>query len=357
MLKNNKTSAMTQAAQNPQNSRTTWLLGLSLGLALALPGAAQAVVTDETASQCNPEAYILADGHEAIAPDSLFPADWYSDRVFPGQDKAQMSAPDSTLDAATRTMLLLEQREPTIERARWTLDYRVLAGSTEEPELNACTLVELRRYNLTGQVHAQLLRDSPEASPAGPGEEARLPHVSWRFWLTTTQGMQADVMAAARRTLTDAEAANTLCLGKPCLKTDALQALLDQPGTRDWTPDSQAPQASYHSRWPEQARSDQAMTSPARAVQELFHTALSSDSLPFLFQDDPDNAPLRLLLERNINGQEDYLGGILQQRGLLDDSISEVWTQRLETPGFDSQSQVHWQQRPLCRRSEQPPCP
>lgn len=250
-------------------------------MALALPGTAHALVTEEGSIQCNAQAYIQADGHAAMAPDELLPADWYSDRVFPGQDKTQMSAPDSHLDAATRAMLLVEQKEPAAERARWSLSYRVLAGSQDEPHINACTLVELRRYNLTRAAHAQLLKDYPDANPEPLGKDAELPHISWRFWFATTQGMQADVMAASRRTLTDAEAANALCLDRPCLEVDALHTLLDQPGTSDWTPEKLPAKSAYQA--------------PAvRAVEELFHGALSGgDPLPAMFEDDPVDAPLQ----------------------------------------------------------------
>lgn len=185
-----------------------------------------------------------------------------------------------------------------------------------------------------------MLKDFPDVNPEPLGKDAELPHISWRFWFATTQGMQADVMAASRRTLTDAEAANALCLDRPCLEVDALHTLLDQSGTSDWTPEKLPAKPAYQA--------------PAvRAVEELFHGALSGgDPLPAMFEDDPEDAPSRLLLERNVSAQDDYLTGVLQERNLRDDSISELWTWRMETPGFDGTPQISWQQRPLPKKAE-----
>ena len=122
------------------------------------------------------------------------------------------------------------------------------------------------------------------------------------------------------------------------------------------SPPSRPPAASYRSAWPDKAPHGKAMTSPARVVQELFHTALLGEGLPYLFEDDPAHPPLTLLMDRNVAGQDDSLIATLIETGVLDDSISEIWTYRLETFSLDGKPQVEWQQRQVCRRSKRPPC-
>lgn len=328
-----------------------------LAMAVLLPGHAAAVVTSDTTDACNPEAFILADGHREVPADRLFPADWPSAEVFPHRDPALATAPDGELDAPTRAMLLVETLEPAVERARWELRVRLLAGSREEPGINACSVVELRRYNLTRAVHARLRRNDPEAAPGGPGPQAVHPHVSWRFWMTTTMGMRADVILAARRTLDDVEATRARCLGQPCLAPDAQYALLEEPGITEWQPRSAPPPARYRANWPADAAPGLGLSSPARVVEEMFYRGPDGDPEMPTFRDDPARPRFTLLLDRNVEGQEDSLIGTLREIDILDDAVAEMWLHRIEVRGIDGQPEVVWQRRPVCRRSAAPPCP
>ncbi len=289
------------------------------------------------------EAFVAAAGFLTVDVDSLSNAAWYSAQRFRAQPPTAVRQPDADLDALTKAMLMVEAREPALDRARYRISYSLLADA-EVPE-NALAVVEVTRFNLAPAMRRQLIENYGAENVGKPAAEQRVAHVSWRFVSRANQGQRADIVAAARREWSDTAAARMDCLGHPCLGLDSSHA--ERAGFKLLTTPKLS-RAAYQDRWlAEGADAQDSIASPVRVVEELFAYATLEGHDPTTLLD-TDKPQFLLLVSLNDGAQEDNSKGLLRQAELMDDAIAELQISRNEWPGT-----VEWRQLTLPRAGRQ----
>ena len=290
------------------------------------------------------EAFVAAPGFRTVDADSLIDGAWYSEQRFRAQPPTAVRQPDADLDPLTKAMLMVEAREPALERARYRISYSLLADA-DVPE-HALALVEVTRFNLAPAMRRQLIENYGAENVGAAGAEQRVAHVSWRFVSRANQGQRADIVAAARREWSDAAAARMDCLAQPCLGLDSSHA--ERAGFKPLSTPKLS-RAVYRDRWlAEGADGQDSIASPVRVVEELFAYATAEGHDPTT-RLDPDKPQFLLLVSLNDGAQEDNSKGVLRQAELMDDAIAERQISRNEWPGT-----VEWRQliRPRAGRQQ-----
>lgn len=244
---------------------------------------------------------------------------YYSSHTFPGYPgtPSTVTLPDASLDAITRSVLLLEAHEAPLPHVRYRISYSV-NGAPDYPELRH-DHVEVTRYNLGPARRNDLKTHVPEHQLADPDEFGVGPHVSWRFVLSPVMGMQAALLYAGRAEMNEAQAQAADCLGEPCLSLN----------------DAQGPDYAWQSFEPPQpgaalynSQSDWGVARPARAVQELW-TAMSMDGMdpvPYV----RDQPAFQFVVSLNTDGQEAVITSLARQGTVMDSSVAEIWTKRVQ---------------------------
>lgn len=299
---------------------TRLILGVTGLLLLAGQASASQVYQQALAAlEADAAAFIQGEGYVIVDPDTLTDEQYYSKKNFPDAQNggASISLPDADLDPITRAILLFDAKEASLPHARYRVAYSMNA-SFEVPEARQ-DYVEVTRYNVGPARRNELLAFVPEAQVAAPAEFGVGPNVSWRFVMAPVMGTRAGLLHASRKEIPDAQAQAADCLGEPCL------GLVDPVGPNmDWMPVQQAPLAP-----PAYAgKSDGDVARPARVIEELW-TSMSSegmDDLPYT-QEQP---PFVLVVSWNTAGQDVAVSGLARQFPVMDDSVSEIWTQRYE---------------------------
>ena len=271
------------------------------------------------ALEADAAAFIQGEGYVIVDPDTLTDEQYYSKKNFPDAQNggASISLPDADLDPITRAILLFDAKEASLPHARYRITYSMNV-SPEVPQARQ-GYVEVTRYNVGPVRRNDLLAFVPEAQVAAPEEFGVGPHVSWRFAMAPVMGARAGLLHASRKEIPDARARVADCLGEPCL------GMVDPVGpNRDWIPlqpPSLAPSAYA-------GNSDEDIARPARVIEELWASMSSEgmDDLPYT-QEQP---PFVLVVSWNTAGQDVAVSGLARQFPVMDDSVSEIWTQRYE---------------------------
>lgn len=297
------------------------IFGVAGLLWLAGPAAAsQAYQQALAALEANAREFIQAQGYVAVDPDTLTGDHYYSKDNFPGapNGSASMRLPDADLDPITRAILLVDAREISLPHVRYRVAYSMNASS-DVPEARQ-DYVEVTRYNVGPSRRNDLLASVPDGQVADPAEFGVGPNVSWRFVMAPVMGNRAALMHASRKEMPEAQAQAADCLGEPCL------GLLDPAGPgMDWQPLAQ-PQLAPP---PYAGKSVLEVTQPARVVEELWASISSDgmDDLPYI----KAQPPFVFVVSFNTAGQDVAVSGLARQFPVMDDSVSEIWTQRYET--------------------------
>ena len=304
---------------------TRIVLAITLVTQLYLSG--QTAVANQTYQQALAELetsaldFIQAQEYVTVDPDTLIDGDYYSQKNFPTDSTRETSInlPDADLDPITRAMLLFESKEVSLPHARYRVTYSMNA-STEVPEARH-NYVEVTRYNLGPARRNDLLGSVPDGQVAGLEEFGIGPNISWRFVMMPVMGIKSDVIYASRKEVTEAQAQAADCLGSPCL------ALIDPQGPdRNWNsiPSPQLPAQVYSKN------NNFELTAPTRVIEELW-ASISSDEMDILPYS-KEQPQFEFVVSRNTFGQDDSVSALVKQFPVMDDSISEVWTRRIEIP-------------------------
>lgn len=266
--------------------------------------------------------FIADNGFIEQSADELVGADYYSEKTF--LEKASSAAavflPDADLDGLPRTILLLEAQEVELPHVRYHVNYNSYSD-TEIPELKH-EYIEVTRYNLGPARRDDLLQYVETEHIASPAEFGVGPHVSWRFALAPNMGMQASVLYAARKEITDSAAQQSMCFAQSCLSLEAPE--LPQGQTQVLAPTLLAP-ATYH------AENTAGMTRPARVLEELWAELKSEDPLPY----SKSFPQFVFVISMDVIGQDSLSIGAGLQTIVLDDSIAKVWLQRTQAAGME----------------------
>lgn len=266
-----------------------------------------------------------AQNYVTVDSDKLTGEHYYSAKNFPGvPNLPQLSLPDANLDPLTRSILILEANEPPLPHVRYRVTYSMDA-SPDIPEVQQA-YAEVTRYNLGPSRREDLLMSVPDGQVADPAEFGVGPHVSWRFVLAPVMGMRAGLVYASRTEVPDAQARTADCLGEPCL------SLSDPSGPiTGWEPFT-SPQSDP----PPYARTtDFGVATAAFGMQELWEnlTADGMDPLQYM----PTQPHFVFVISVNVAGQEAGISGLVKQAVVMDDSVSEIWTRRLEIAGVPAE--------------------
>lgn len=268
------------------------------------------------------QVFIAGNGFVEQSADELAGEHYYSERTFPSMASSAASVflPDADLDGLTRTILLLEAQEAELPHVRYQIHYSSHVDS-EIPELKH-EYIEVTRYNVGPARRADLLQYVDAEHAASPAEFGIGPHVSWRFALAPIMGMQAHVMYAARKEITDLAAQQAMCFAQPCLSLAAPE--LPHGQSQVLAPVLLAP-TTYR------AEHAAGIARPARVLEELWAELKSEDPLPY-----HKNAPqFVFVISMDVIGQDSLSLGTGLQAMVLDDSIAQVWLQRVQVAGME----------------------
>lgn len=277
------------------------------------------VEMDQTA-----QAFVMANDYVEQSVEELTGAHYYSKRTFPelASSATQVFHIDADLDALTRSILLLEAQEADLSHVRYQINYSSHTD-TEIPELKH-DYIEVTRYNLGPARLANALQYVDPEHVGSPADFGIGPHVSWRFAMAPVMGMQAAVMYAARKEITDLAAQQALCFTQSCLGLEAPELPKGQAQILE-TP-LLAP-AIYR------AQSSYGVTRPARVLEELWAEFRSDDPLPY----SENNPQFVFVISLDVIGQDSLSLGTGLQTMVFDDSIAKVWLQRVQVAGMESE--------------------
>ena len=269
------------------------------------------------------QVFIAGNGFVEQSADELAGEHYYAERTFPSMASSAASVflPDADLDGLTRAILLLEAQEAELPHVRYQINYSNNTD-TEVPELKH-DYIEVTRYNLGPARRVDVLQYVDAEHVASPVEFGVGPHVSWRFVMAPVMGMQANVLYAARKEVTDTAAQQAMCFTQPCLSLDVPE--LPSGQVQALVP-ALLPPAIYR------AESASTVTRPARVMQELWAEFKSDDPLPY-----HRNIPqFTFVISMDVVGQESSSVGTGLQNMVLDDAIAKVWLQRVQAAGMES---------------------
>lgn len=274
----------------------------------------QALVKLET----NALAFSRAPKFQPVAPESLTGEHYYSKKNFPGaQESVSLRLPDAEVDPLTKSILVVDANETPLPHVRYHVEYS-MDVPVDVPELQQA-YVQITRYNV-GPTRLDAVRATvPDGVAVGATEFGVGPHVAWRFVFAPVMGMRADILHASRAEVPHAQAQAADCLGASCL------SLEDPTGpAQGWqaftAPVSETP--TYASV------TEYGVATAAFTMQELWEniTADGMDPLQYL----PEQPHFEAVVSVNVAGQEAGTSGLVKQAVVMDDTVAEIWTRRLD---------------------------
>ena len=322
------------------NLLTTLLLAAAA--LVGVPGQGLAIVLPPEALQALEQrstAFIGAAGFtEVDITQSCTDEAFYTRQRFP-QPSQTAVRPDADLDALTKAILLVDCAEGPLPHARYLIRYhlaRVPHSGDAQREY-----VEVLRFNLGSLRYQDVIQyvDQefwPPESIFGVG-----PHLAWRFVFGPVQGNRAHVERAGRAELNQADAAKRECLGEPCLSASSTTDPSD--AWRTFTPPALSAAVF---REPDDAE----LPGPARVAQMLFLNATGGSGQAEPSESASIGQPEMVFrISKNVSGQDSGVTGLLHQRGLMDDAVSELWASLRMTSG----SEPEWRRKVVHRAGRQ----
>ena len=250
---------------------------------------------------------------------------------------------DQYASAIEKALLLVEAMEPALPRLRYMVRY----GQMMQDE-TPVSFVTVERYNM-GPAVRQSVIESYGAENAGDPEDFGVgPHVEWRIVTFPLMGQAAGIISAARREVSDSEAAQVDCGGRGCLSDDTTMDDL-QPWHEMETEIDIA--TAYPSVY------ESGASSPAFAAAELLTLAgliePDGDRPDWRGPEQPEAArfgePFLFISIDFDLGQDTGVDAMLGQTLLNDDSIEDMWYRRIQFPGEPAPGQRYWMQAAIER--------
>lgn len=263
----------------------------------------------------------------AVAARFTAAAGWKA-REAAAVEKAAVTAPAA--GPVTAALIFTDALDKPVPRMRERLSYGVVTATAAGAPVSLA-LVEVGRFNLGPAIRRMTIADYGDA--AGPAEFGLGPHVGWRFVFQSADGGPAKLIAASRRTFSDAEAARQRCDGTGCLQLDA-----DDP--HDWQ-EIKAPAAPWAAAIGNKGAAGKGpggQAGPARAAAELLALAglmrpaggkpqWQAPEVPEAGR--PGEPFLFVIAERDLSN-ESYTDVRLGLTRLNDDALSAMWWRRLD---------------------------
>lgn len=274
------------------------------------------------------DAFVSADGFSGVESARLL-EDWDTPARFPNRDPNSIRRSDAWINAATKSVMLLESQETPLPHVRYRVTYRLDNAPDFGSYPNA--YVEVTRFNLGPNRHKEVTESTPAGVPAAPAEYFGLgPSVSWRFVMGSVQGQLADVVSASRKVLSSTDADAMDCLGAPCM---TLESPDGPPG--EWK-QIEAP-AAEPAAYVAQVNS---IATAARISELLYRQASGGQQQIEAMSQHAPEPQLTFVISMDVDGQDHAADGLLHQQFLFDDAISDIWTRRRDAgPGT-----VEWKQ-------------
>lgn len=281
--------------------------------------------------------------------DALQVLDAVIDTLEPVNSQSSPFLPSAEIRPMTMAVLALEAVEGVRDRVR----YRISYGIEQFPDAASrvpypVSFIQVDRFSL-GSAIRQGAIESYGAGQVAPPETFDVgPHVSWRLVTRPVQGTRSDILAAGRTELSDAQAREMTCLGRPCLspvmeidKAAPWNAMEETPLDTDGVP-FQVERAG--------------LLTPAAAIDQL--TSKSKLGKAGLFRETPDlpDPFLEAVIEIDL-GQDAVLDAGMRRGGMKDDSIAAIWRRLVIIPmGENAQTPTAYRAKAYeCHRGAQFP--
>ena len=293
-------------------------------MAASLPAQAENV-EDVIASFIHEDGYIIhdVDAVEAELAQTFLPSDG-------------AMRPDQYASAIEKALLLVGAMEQPLPHSRYMVRYgQIMQGETP------VSLVTVERYNMGPALWQATASAFGEEDTADPEVFGIGPHVAWRIVSFPVMGQAAAIMQAARRELSDNEAAETDCGGRGCLSDHSSMDSLYPWQTSETSIDIATAYPSVY---------DNGLSIPAFAAADLLTLAglIEADGgFPYWRGPEQPEASrfgepfLFVGIDFNL-GQDDGVDAMLGQTLLNDDALEEIWFRRVQFPDASASGQIYW---------------
>ncbi|HSH49269.1 MAG TPA: hypothetical protein VK991_11855 [Halomonas sp.] len=271
-----------------------------------------------------------------------------SDALKPLNPEPSAFPPTARVSPLAMAMLALENTEGQRDRVRYRITYGI-EQVPNPPKYSPLPLsfIQIDRFSLGAAIRQSLI-DAYGAEHVAPPEAFDAgPHVSWRLITRPVQGARADILAAGRAELSDAQAQEMPCLNGPCLSLDMeleraapWGELQEVPLTLD------APYPVMHS----------GQLTPAAAIEQLTGSDRLSDTGPVRETPGLPEPLLEAVIDINL-AQDSALDARMRRGGLMDDSVAAIWKRLVAIPpGANAEIPKGYQAKIYeCRRGPQFP--
>ncbi|WP_417583010.1 hypothetical protein [Pelagibacterium sp.] len=237
---------------------------------------------------------------------------------------SELVSPGGAVGPLEKAVLLAAGAIPS-SRTRTAIAY----GEMIDEQAGPVSFVDLRHYNLGPQIRLEAIASYGDDNVAPADEFGLGDHIAWRFVFTPMMNNAAILRDVSRRIISEDDAADDDCSGRPCL--DPYASFED---IAEWQAvDSALPD------WPAQYpnSSDQQAT-PAYAIAQLavlgFWANAESGSYQWTGGEHPEAArnyqPYRFIdIDRDL-GQDLMIDTVWRETLLNDDALSEVLFRRFQ---------------------------
>lgn len=282
--------------------------------------------------------FVSAEGFEQVASsemDDWFDESWYQSERFPGMSADSVFFPDAQMSPLERAVLLFDYLEGPLPHARYRVQMGTDFSSMGEVGQGPMAFIEVTRFNLGPMLHEDLQAQYDQVAELEEFGEG--PHVAHRFVFTPIQGMNAHVVAAARKELDDTQADQQECLGQACMSLESIEVrdddweMIDRPAGLEAQEDADDTPS---------ATADTAEGMNASAAEIVGQLALASIGSEYGEPVESVQAPdpyIEIVVSQDITGQVPVMEGVFHQGHLMDDSISDLWYRWIQIEGGDPQ--------------------
>lgn len=314
------------------------LVFVILAAALIAPAfwaTAQASGTDTLASLSSRflEGYDSRDGRQILLH--------ISDALKPLNPEPSAFLPTARISPLAMAMLTLENTEGQRDRVRYRIAYGI-EQVPNPPKYSPLPLsfIQIDRFSLGAAIRQSLI-DAYGAEHVGPPEAFDAgPHVSWRLITRPVQGARADILAAGRTELSDAQAQEMPCLNGPCLSLD-----MEFEHAAPWGELQEVP-LTLDAPYPVMRSG---LLTPAAAIEQLTGNDRFSDTGSARETPGLPEPLLEAVIDINL-AQDSALDVGMRRGGLIDDSVAAIWRRLVVMPAGENA------QTPMVYRAEAYEC-